>query len=111
MTKIALPLVEGKFSMHFGHCEEFAVFDVEGKEIKSKINITPPPHEPGVLPEFMHQQGVDCIIASGMGMRAQQLFEQKGIKVIVGAIGKDPEKIVNEYINDSLETGENACDH
>ncbi|MFC1566664.1 NifB/NifX family molybdenum-iron cluster-binding protein [bacterium] len=109
--KIALPLVNGKFSMHFGHCEELAVFEVEGNEIKRQIKLTPPPHEPGVLPRFMHEHGMDCIIAGGMGMRAQQLFGQYGIKVVVGAQGTDSEQIVKDYLNGNLETGENICDH
>ena len=109
--KIALPLVNGKFSMHFGHCEELAIFEVQAGEIKNKTKVTPPAHEPGALPKFMHEHGMDCIIAGGMGMRAQQLFAQYGIKVVVGAAGNDPEQIVKDYLKGTLETGENVCDH
>jgi len=51
------------------------------------------------------------IIAGGMGYRAQQLFAQNGIKVVVGAPGNDPESVVSDYLNGTLQTGENPCDH
>jgi ATP-binding protein involved in chromosome partitioning len=111
MKKIAIPVTQGQFSMHFGHCEEFAIFEVEGKEIKNKVLITPPPHEPGVLPKFLHAQGVSYIIAGGMGMRAQGLFKENGIEVIVGAMGTDPDEVIKAYLAGILETGDNVCDH
>jgi len=33
--KFAIPLVEGKLTAHFGHCKEFAVIDVEDKQIRN----------------------------------------------------------------------------
>ena len=72
---------------------------------------TPPPHEPGVLPKWLHEQGTNIVIAGGMGARAQNLFNQNGIKVITGASIDTPESIVTQYLSDSLATGENICDH
>jgi ATP-binding protein involved in chromosome partitioning len=111
MKKIAIPVTQGQFSMHFGHCEQFAIFEVEGKEVENKTSITPPPHEPGVLPKFLHEQGVECIIAGGMGMRAQELFKENGIEVIVGAMGTNPDDLIKAYLAGTLQTGANVCDH
>ena len=36
--------------------------------------LVPPPHEPGVLPGWLHHLGADVIIAGGMGQRAISLF-------------------------------------
>ena len=72
---------------------------------------TPPPHEPGVLPRWLHDLGVQVVIAAGMGSRAQQLFVESGIKVITGAPMDPPESLVNQYIEGILMTGENVCDH
>ncbi len=111
--RIAVPVAQGKLCMHFGHCEQFAVMDVdtETKTITNKQMITPPPHQPGVLPPWMAQQGVNLIIAGGMGARAIGLFEQLGVKVIVGAPSDDPENIVMAYLEGTLQTGQNVCDH
>jgi predicted Fe-Mo cluster-binding NifX family protein len=107
--KFAIPLAEGKLTAHFGHCQQFAVIDVEDKQITSKIFLTPPPHEPGVLPKWLHELGANVIIAGGMGHRAISLFNQAGIDVVTGAPVGDPESLVLEYLNNNLVTGDNAC--
>ena len=82
MMKFAIPVADGRLAAHFGHCEQFALIETENGEIKNSAMQTPPPHEPGVLPKWLHEQGANVIIAGGMGSRAQQLFGQSGIKVV-----------------------------
>lgn len=109
--KYAIPCVDGQICMHFGHREKFAVLEEKEGEIISTEMLTPPPHEPGVLPKWLHEQGADVIIAGGMGQRAQSLFAQNNIKVVTGAQSGSPEDIVLAYVKGSLVTGANACDH
>lgn len=111
--KIAIPVANGRLSMHFGHCEKFVLVDVDEntKKIVAEEEAIPPPHEPGVLPRWLAEQKANMIIAGGMGMRAQQLFTQNNIQVIVGAESLSPKELVEKYLSDSLITGENFCDH
>jgi predicted Fe-Mo cluster-binding NifX family protein len=109
--KIAIPLADGKLTAHFGHCQEFALIDVEGNEITKKETLVPPPHEPGVLPAWLHDLGASVIIAGGMGGRAIELFKQNSINVIIGAPALEPEELVKSYLNNTLATGANVCDH
>lgn len=109
--RIAVPVVDGKLCMHFGHSEQFTFVDVEGEEIKNTEASMPPPHAPGVLPRWLREQGADIIIASGMGSRAQMLFSENGIAVVVGAPMLEPEELARQYINGKLKLGENVCDH
>lgn len=113
MEKIlfAVPLAGGKLCAHFGHCEQFALVETENGKIVNTSMHTPPAHEPGVLPKWLHEQGANVIIAGGMGSRAQDLFTQEGIKVLTGAPAEDPETLVHQYLGDALVTGDNACDH
>ncbi|MBW2631726.1 MAG: P-loop NTPase [Deltaproteobacteria bacterium] len=113
MHKIAIPVVEGHLSAHFGHCEEFAIFDVdfENKKIVRQEKAPSPPHEPGLLPRWLAEKGVNIIIAGGMGTQAQQLFANSGITVSVGASAGDPEKLIISYMDNALELGDNTCDH
>jgi len=113
VMKIAIPIAEGKLCMHFGHCEQFALIDADGKtkKIVGRQLLTPPPHEPGVLPKWLHEQGANVIIAGGMGQRAQSLFAENGIKVVVGAPGDEPDKLVISYLEGTLVSGTNVCDH
>jgi Mrp family chromosome partitioning ATPase/predicted Fe-Mo cluster-binding NifX family protein len=107
----AVPIAEGKLCSHFGHCDQFALIETAQGEIKAKTMHTPPPHEPGVLPKWLHEMGAQIIIAGGMGSRAQQLFSENGIKVVTGAPADSPESLVRQYLSDSLVTGGNVCDH
>ena len=111
--KIAIPTVQGALCLHFGHCEKFAMFtvDPETKKITDSQMLTPPPHEPGVLPRWLSGAGANVIISGGMGMRAQQLFEAEGVEVVCGAPAEDAQKVVLAYLSGSLTTGPNACDH
>ena len=111
--KIALPIQDEKLCMHFGHCQKFSFIEVdkENKSIIKREDLTPPPHEPGVLPAWVKSNGANVVIAGGMGQRAQGLFLQQGIEVLVGCMKENPEEIVNDYLNGNLQTGANACDH
>ena len=109
--KIAIPLTANEISSHFGHCEKFAVFEIENAEIKAKEILDPPAHEPGSHPAFLKTHGVSVVIAGGMGMRAQQLMQNSGIEVIVGVCPQPLEELVKLYLEKKLEAGENRCDH
>jgi len=111
--KIAIPTANGQLCMHFGHCEQFALVEVDesGKTILRTDYLVPPPHEPGVLPRWLQEQGVGVVIAGGMGQRAVNLFAQSGIRVIVGASLDTAENIVSAYLNGTLEAGQNICEH
>jgi len=111
--KYAIPVSGGVTSPHFGHCEQFALFDVdeETKEITNKEFIPSPEHEPGLLPRWLAEKGVSVVIAGGMGPRAQDIFQQNGITVVLGAMESDPEKAVLSHITGTLATGDNICDH
>jgi predicted Fe-Mo cluster-binding NifX family protein len=109
--KFAVPLVGGVLCNHFGHSEKFAIVDTEDSQIKETELLTPPPHEPGVLPRWLQELGVKVVIAGGMGRRAQDLFGQNGIKVVVGAPSDEPESLIRNYLDGTLVAGDNLCDH
>lgn len=109
--KIAIPTQAGALCAHFGHCEKFAIYDVEDNKIIKEEMITPPPHEPGSHPAFLRNLDCEAIIAGGMGQRAQNLFAQNNIEVIIGLHSNNPKELVEEYIAGNLESGDNLCDH
>lgn len=111
--RIAVPLTGGRLSPHFGHCESFALVDVDSaeKKVVGRQDVAAPPHEPGLLPAWLAERGATMIIAGGMGRRAQDLFAQQGIEVVVGAAAVTPELLVSDYLLGTLKAGENICDH
>lgn len=111
--RYAVPVSNSKLATHFGHCEHFALIDVDEatKAIVRKELVASPGHQPGLLPVWLAEEGVSAIIASGMGSRAQALFRENRIEVIIGALEDDPEQLVLHYIQGTLATGDNICDH
>ena len=111
MKTIAIPLENRLLCAHFGHCKEFAIAQIKDNKMKSLTYVTPPPHEPGLLPGWLAERGVTHVIAGGMGQRALTLFKQNNIEVCVGAGSKKPEELIQHYLRDALETGANLCVH
>ena len=108
---LVVPVSGGKLSSHFGHCEQFAFIETrDGKIVKTEMR-NPPAHEPGVLPQWLHEQGAHVAIVGGMGESAQQLLRGNGIEVVMGAPMDSPESLANQYLANTLVSGENRCDH
>lgn len=111
--RYALPVTGGRLAAHFGHCEQFALFDVDDSTgaIIGREVIPSPGHQPGFLPGWLAEQGVAAILAGGMGPRAVGLFEENRVEVILGAPEGDPEQVLQSYLAGTLEAGANVCDH
>jgi predicted Fe-Mo cluster-binding NifX family protein len=111
--RIAIPIADGRLAQHFGHCEKFALVDVDPvtKEITASTEVEAPEHQPGLLPPWLKERGVNLIIAGGMGSRAHSLFQAASIEVLTGALAETAAILVRQYLDGKLVTGENACDH
>lgn len=111
IMKIAIPLVGGKLATHFGHCQEFAIMTIAEGKITKHETLTPPPHAPGVIPNWVADLGCTDIIVGGMGEAAQSILRTRSVKVMAGAPSIEPEKLVALYLNGELTDSGNACDH
>jgi len=111
--RIAVPVSGGRLAQHFGHCEQFAIVDAdpESGTMEDPAYLNPPPHEPGVLPKWLAEQGVHVVLAGGMGSRAVNNFRDYGVKVVTGSEDLPPQELTRSYLQGTLTTGENACTH
>jgi Mrp family chromosome partitioning ATPase/predicted Fe-Mo cluster-binding NifX family protein len=111
MTKIAVASEKENVTGHFGHCENFNVFEVENGKIIKFESVGNPGHKPGFLPNFLHDLGVNIIISGGMGSGAVDIFNEKGIQVVTGANGNAKEA-VEKFVSGSLVSTNVICtDH
>ncbi len=108
--RIAISTDDNFVSAHFGRCPSFTIVDIEDGRIVAKEVVNNPGHQPGFIPQFLHQKGVECIICGGMGMRAEEFFNEVGIKIIVGVNGKIDD-VIEKLIKGELEGGESSCKH
>lgn len=107
----AVPTMGGKSCAHFGHCQSFAVVEVDDGRLGEVKFLNPPAHQPGSYPRFLADNGVEIVIAGGMGAMAQNLFRENNIEVHMGVGVEDPRLLVEQYLKDELQTGDNLCNH
>ncbi|RJQ27842.1 MAG: dinitrogenase iron-molybdenum cofactor [Peptococcaceae bacterium] len=108
--KIAVATDGNEVSSHFGHCPEFTIAEIRDGKLVSKEVAASPGHVPGFLPKHMAALGVGCVIAGGMGPRAQELLEEAGIKAVVGVSGP-VDRAIEDFIAGRLVGGESSCSH
>lgn len=114
MKTIAIPMAAGTFSTHFGGAEAFALYTVDESSgaIASKSIAPPPEHGRGVFPAWLRRQGVEVVLAGGMGPRAAGMLAQHGVEVVLGIAGDEPDALVRRYLAGTLEsTGEECHEH
>lgn len=106
----AVPTINKKLCAHFGHSEQFAVVLTEDQKIINTEYFTPPVHQPGTYPRFLAEKGVSTIISGGIGQKAQDIFADHNIEVFMGISSEIPEVLVEKYLEDQLQAGDNQCD-
>jgi predicted Fe-Mo cluster-binding NifX family protein len=111
--KVAVPLEGELVSAHFGHPECFSLLTIEptSRRVLHEERVIPPPHEPGLLPVWLSERGVSTVLTGGMGPRAIQLLETRGIEVLTGVPGLSPREAVLRWLAGTLPTEENRCDN
>ncbi len=110
--KIAVPVdSNGILDAHFGHCKFFYLFDIENNEIIDDLKVIPPPHQPGLLPQWLAGEGATDIIAGGMGQMAIQIFNRNKVNVFVGADKRPAGELVKDFLKGELNLLSNYCDH
>ncbi len=95
---------------HFGRCEYYQVAEVENGQVIDSYRLENPGHEPGRLPTLCKEEGAGCIVAGGMGPRAQDLFTQMGISTTVGVSGS-LDQVISQIAAGTLQGGNDQCIH
>ncbi len=108
VMRIAVASENGMVTEHFGHCEEFMIFDTENNKIVKSETVANPGHKPGFLPNFLADRGVNVIISGGMGGGAVEIFNERNVEVVVGASG-DAKASVENYLKGELKTTGSVC--
>ena len=109
--KIAVTYENGQVFQHFGHTEQFKVYEVEdGKIMKSEIVDTNGQGH-GALAGFLFNGGVDVLICGGIGGGARNALAEAGIELYPGAHG-DADDQVASFIAGTLNYDpDTVCSH
>lgn len=85
--KIAVTYENGEVFGHFGHTEQFKLYEAEnGKIVKEEIVDTNGSGH-GALAGFLAERKVDALICGGIGAGAQNALSQAGIRFYAGVTG------------------------
>lgn len=109
--KIAVTYENGQIFQHFGHTEEFKVYEVEdGKVVKSEVMGSNGSGH-GALAGLLFNSGVDVLICGGIGGGAQNALAQAGIK-LYGGVSGSADAAVEALLAGKLDYNPNVkCNH
>lgn len=109
--KIAVTYENGQVFQHFGHTEQFKIYEVEDGKIVSAEVVDTNGQGHGALGGFLANAGVDVLICGGIGGGARNALAAAGIQLFGGACG-DADEQVKSFLAGSLAYDPNAeCQH
>lgn len=106
-----MPIDGSLICEHFGHAHYFKFYNLENQRILNEELTKAPVHKPGLLPNWLVDKKITDVIVAGIGHHAIEIFNQNKINVFVGVPVKGAKDLVNDYIEGTLETNGNLCDH
>lgn len=109
--KIAVTYEQGRIFQHFGHTEQFKIYEINDKEIINSAVIDTAGSGHGALAGFLLSNNVDALICGGIGGGAQTALAEAGIQLFGGVSG-NADQAVKNYIAGKLHYNPNVmCSH
>lgn len=108
--KIAVACDGAQVTGHFGHCENFRLYDTADGVITGEETLPNPGHKPGFLPNFLADRGAQVIISGSMGAGAAEIFQNRGVEIMTGVSG-DAREAVERYLRGELVSAGINCSH
>ena len=113
--KVAIPTtgergLDEYIEQHFGRAPTFTIIEMETNEVRVIPNTSEHMGGVGLPPELLASEGIDVMLAAGLGRKAIMMFEERGIMVYIGASGTVKETIqLWQEGKLQVATDENAC--
>ena len=109
--RIATPYEQGEIFQHFGHTEQFKLYDVEDGRIIGEQVVDTNGSGHGALAGFLQAAKADALICGGIGMGAQMALSDAGIRLYAGVQGA-ADAAAKALAEGNLEYDPEArCDH
>ncbi|MEG0396600.1 MAG: NifB/NifX family molybdenum-iron cluster-binding protein [Oscillospiraceae bacterium] len=109
--KIAVTYEDGQVFGHFGHCENFKIYDIENSTVKSSQVVSAIGSGHGALATFLKNNGVDTLICGGIDAGARTALAEIGIKLYPGVVGS-ADNSVKALLEGNLSFNPNTvCNH
>ena len=109
--KVAVTYEGGQVFQHFGHCEQFKLYEVEGREVKSAQVVSAVGSGHGALAGFLQGHGVQTLICGGIGAGARTALAQAGIQLYPGVTGDADESVAALLAGNLQFDPDTMCSH
>jgi len=109
--KIAVTYENGQVFQHFGHTENFKIYDIENGKITNAVVVSTAGSGHGALAGFLSALGVEALICGGIGGGAQVALQQAGIRFFGGVQGDADQAVAALLANQLAYDPEAKCDH
>lgn len=111
VMKIAVTYENGQIFGHFGHTEQFKIYETEDGKILSSEIVDTNGMGHGALAGFLREHGVETLICGNIGGGARNALAEAGIRLFPGAAG-DADAQVESFLAGSLSYDPDAmCSH
>lgn len=110
MIKVAIATSKEGLLDHFGHCEQFMIYEINDGKISDETTIKNPEHQRGFLPKYLYDLGVTHIIAQNMGAMAVKIIEGLKMGVFYGIEGYHRD-VISQFLDGSLVSSSESCKH
>lgn len=109
--KIAVTYENGQIFQHFGHTENFKIYDVLGKDIISSEVVSTNGSGHGALAGMLKEHNVAVLICGGIGGGAQAALAEAGI-MLYGGVSGNADDAVKALLEGTLAFNPNVqCNH
>lgn len=109
--RIAVTYENGEVFQHFGHTEQFKLYDIEDGKVTAEEIADTNGQGHGALAGFLTEADADVLICGGIGGGAQAALAEAGIKLYGGVSGM-ADDAVKAYLAGNLDFNPNVhCDH
>lgn len=109
--KIAVTYEKGQVYQHFGHTEQFKIYEAENGAVKDTQIVDTNGSGHGALAGFLTERGVDTLICGGIGAGAQNALSEAGI-TLYGGVSGDADEAVEALLKGTLSFNPDVrCSH
>ncbi|MEG0541941.1 MAG: NifB/NifX family molybdenum-iron cluster-binding protein [Angelakisella sp.] len=109
--KVAVTYENGQVFQHFGHCENFKLYEVENGAIQSSQVVSAVGSGHGALAGFLKSNGVDTLICGGIGGGARTALAEVNITLYPGVTGNADERVAELLSGSLLFNPDTVCNH
>lgn len=109
--KIAVTYEAGQIFQHFGHTEQFKIYDVENGAVVKEEVVGTMGSGHGALAGFLKDRGVDTLICGGIGGGAQTALAEAGVTLYGGVQGAADDAVQALLAGNLSFNPDVHCDH